>query len=245
MQFTSSKDSSIALSVDPYRRSPPGSQPDSLYLPYVGTRRRSPSRPLIVLPHTLSEITGPLFGHEKITESDQDLTRQHEGDPLGERIIVSGRVMDDGGRPVPDSLIEIWQANAAGRYLHYNDTHAAPIDPNFSGAGRTVTDKDGNYRFVTVRPGAYPWRNHENAWRPAHIHFSLFGPAFVTRLITQMYFPGDPLFSHDPILQSIPDENAQQRLISKFDLERTVPEWALAFRFDIVLRGREATPFET
>jgi protocatechuate 3,4-dioxygenase beta subunit len=142
-------------------------------------------------------------------------------------------------------LIEIWQANAAGRYLHHKDNHHAPLDPNFSGAGRTLTDAEGNYRFVSVRPGAYPWRNHENAWRPAHIHFSLFGPAFVTRLITQMYFPGDPLFAHDPILQSIPDEKAQQRLISSFDLERTMPEWALAYRFDIVLRGREATPFES
>jgi protocatechuate 3,4-dioxygenase beta subunit len=198
----------------------------------------------VVLPHTLSEVTGPLFGHEAINETDGDLTRQHAGEPLGERIIVSGRLTDSDGRAVPHSLIEIWQANAAGRYLHNKDDHRAPLDPNFSGAGRTLTDGDGNYRFVTIKPGAYPWRNHDNAWRPAHIHFSLFGPAFATRLITQMYFPGDPLFAYDPILQSIPDEKAQQRLISKFDLERTQPEWALALRFDIVLRGREATPFE-
>jgi protocatechuate 3,4-dioxygenase beta subunit len=231
-------------SVMPYRRYPAGSQPESLYPPYIGTRRRSPSRPLIILPHTLSEVTGPLFGHETISETDHDLTRQHAAEPLGERIIVSGRVLDGNGRAVANSLIEIWQANAAGRYLHHRDNHPAPLDPNFSGAGRTLTDAEGNYRFVTIKPGSYPWRNHENAWRPAHIHFSLFGPAFATRLVTQMYFPGDPLFAYDPILQSIPDENAQHRLISKFDLERTAPEWALAYRFDIVLRGREATPFE-
>ncbi len=185
-----------------------------------------------------------MFGHEAISEADCDLTRQHAGEPLGERIVVSGRVLDDNGRPVAHSLVEIWQANAAGRYLHHKDNHQAPLDPNFSGGGRTLTDGEGNYRFVTVKPGAYPWKNHPNAWRPAHIHFSLFGPAFVTRLITQMYFPGDPLFAYDPILQSIPDEKAQRRLISKFDLERTMPDWALAFRFDIVLRGRAATPFE-
>jgi protocatechuate 3,4-dioxygenase, beta subunit len=230
--------------VVPYLRTPAGSQPESLYLPYVATRRRAPARPLIVLPHTLSEITGPLFGHEKVAETDYDLTRQHAGEPLGERIIVSGRVLDGDGRPVPNSLIEIWQANAGGRYLHNKDDHRAPLDPNFSGAGRLLTDADGNYQFVSIKPGAYPWRNHDNAWRPAHIHFSLFGPAFTTRLITQMYFPGDPLFAYDPILQSIPDEKARQRLISQFDLERTQPEWALAFRFDIILRGRDATPFE-
>lgn len=232
-------------SVTPYRRYPAGSQPESLYPPYMGTRRRSPSRALIILPHTLSEVTGPLFGHETVSETDHDLTRQHSAEPLGERIIVSGRVLDEDGRAVANSLIEVWQANAAGRYLHHKDNHPAPLDPNFSGAGRTLTDDKGNYRFVTIKPGAYPWRNHENAWRPAHIHFSLFGPAFATRLVTQMYFPGDPLFVYDPILQSIPDERAQQRLISKFDMERTAPEWALAYRFDIVLRGREATPFES
>ncbi len=152
--------------------------------------------------------------------------------------------MDSSGHPVADSLIEIWQANAAGRYAHDQDNHPAPLDPNFTGRGRTLTDKDGFYSFVTIKPGAYPWRNHDNAWRPAHIHFSLFGPAFVTRLITQMYFPGDPLLDYDPIWQSIPDERARQRLISKFDLESTKPEWALGYRFDIVLRGRESTPFE-
>jgi protocatechuate 3,4-dioxygenase, beta subunit len=196
------------------------------------------------LPHTLSEVTGPVFGHSDIHPHDRDLTLQHAGEPLGERIIVRGRVVDGDGRPVTNSLIEIWQANAAGRYAHAKDDHPAPLDPNFTGTGRALTDNDGFYNFVTIKPGAYPWRNHENAWRPAHIHFSLFGPAFVTRLITQMYFPGDPLFAYDPILQSIPDERARQRLVSKFDLETTKPEWALGYRFDIVLRGRESTPFE-
>lgn len=231
--------------VVPYRRPDPGTQPDSAYEGYRATKRRAPARPLVFLPHTLSEVTGPVFGHERITETDNDLTRQHSADPLGERIIVSGRVLDGDGRTVPNTLIEIWQANAAGRYRHVLDDHAAPLDPNFSGAGRTWTDENGAYRFVTVKPGAYPWRNHLNAWRPAHIHFSVFGPAFATRLIGQMYFPGDPLFAYDPILQSIPDEKARQRLISKFELETTIPEWALGYRFDIILRGRDATPFES
>ena len=230
--------------ITPYRRHDPNSQPISQYPAYRATARRAPQQPLIVLPHTLSEITGPVYGHDDIAETDSDLTRQHAGEPLGERIIVSGRVLDDGGRPVPHTLLEIWQANAAGRYSHQTDAHPAPIDPNFTGAGRTLTDANGHYQFVTIKPGAYPWNNHENAWRPAHIHFSLFGPAFVTRLVTQMYFPGDPLVPYDPILQSIPDEKARQRLISKFDLEITRPEWALGFRFDIILRGREPTLFE-
>ena len=177
-------------------------------------------------------------------ESDSDLTRQHAGEPLGERIIVQGRVLDEDGRPIPRTLVEVWQANAAGRYAHRVDDHPAPLDPNFSGAGRTVTDGEGRYRFVTIRPGAYPWRNHPNAWRPAHIHFSLFGTGFLSRLITQMYFPGDPLMPIDPVLNSIPDERARQRLVSKFDLKVTQPEWALGFTFDIVLRGSNATPME-
>jgi protocatechuate 3,4-dioxygenase beta subunit len=196
------------------------------------------------MPQTLSERTGPLYGHGAIRETDHDLTRQHSGEPLGERIIVTGRVVDDGGRPVRNTLIEIWQTNAAGRYRHSKDDHPAPLDPNFTGAGRALTDENGVYRFLTIKPGAYPWRNHQNAWRPAHIHFSLFGPAFVTRLITQMYFPGDPLLAFDPIFQSVREEKARQRLIAGFDLETTQPEWALGYRFDIVLRGREATPFE-
>jgi protocatechuate 3,4-dioxygenase beta subunit len=211
---------------------------------YGSTRRRAPSRALIQLPHTLSELTGPLYGHNPIGETDNDLTRQHPGEPLGERIVVAGRVLDEDARPVPETLVELWQCNAAGRYLHNRDDHPAPLDPNFSGAGRTLTDVNGNYRFVTIKPGAYPWRNHPNAWRPAHIHFSLFGPCFITRLITQMYFPNDPLLPLDPISQSIPEERARRRLVSQFDLSLTEPEWALGYRFDIVLRGRDATPFE-
>lgn len=227
-----------------YRRPASNSQPAYLYPPYASTVKRAPTKALVVLPHTLTEMTGPVFGHDVIGPNDNDLTRQHAGEPLGERIIVTGRVLDDDGRPVPHTLIEIWQANAAGRYLHKNDQHEAPLDPNFSGCGRVMTDTEGRYRFTTIKPGAYPWRNHPNAWRPAHIHLSLFGPAFVTRLVTQMYFPGDPLFPYDPIFNSIPDEKARQRLISTFDLEATKPEFALGYRFDIVLRGRDATPME-
>jgi protocatechuate 3,4-dioxygenase beta subunit len=218
--------------------------PPYLYPDYVGTRLRAPKRPLVILPHTLSEITGPVYGHERIGPLDNDLTRQHEGEPLGERIIVHGRVLDGDGRPVQGSLIEIWQANAAGRYAHAGDRHPAPLDPNFTGAGRCLSDDEGRYRIITVKPGAYPWKNHPNAWRPAHIHFSLFGRAFTQRLITQMYFPGDPLFYQDPIFQSVRDEKARRRMIATFDLETTEPEWALAYRFDIVLRGRDATPME-
>ena len=233
------------VSIRPYVRSPKDSQPLSLYEPYRATIKRAPLKPLIVLPHTLSEITGPIFGHEKVGENDHDLTSQHAGEPVGERIIVSGRVLDSNRRPVSNALIEIWQANSAGRYRHVKDQHPAPLDPNFSGAGRTLTDEHGVYRFITIKPGAYPWFNHYNAWRPAHIHFSVFGTAFIARLVTQMYFPGDPLFAYDPIFQSIPDERARQRLISKFDLETTEPQWAKGFKFDIVLRGPEAIPFET
>lgn len=211
---------------------------------YKSTLKRAPSQPLILLPHTLSETSGPVFGHGAVAEGDSDLTRQHAGEPLGERIIVTGRVLDEDGRPVPHTLIEIWQANAGGRYVHVKDQHPAPLDPNFTGAGRALTDAEGRYRFVTIKPGAYPWRNHHNAWRPAHIHFSLFGPSFLSRVITQMYFPGDPLFPFDPIFQSITDAKARERLISRFDLQTTEPEWALGYQFDIVLRGREMTPTE-
>jgi protocatechuate 3,4-dioxygenase, beta subunit len=227
-----------------YRRFHPGTQPDYDYPPYASTARRHPTQPLVVLPQTLSELTGPVFGHQDLESTDNDLTRQHKGDPIGERIIVSGRVLDDGGKPVPNTLVEIWQANSAGRYPHKADGHNAPLDPNFSGAGRTLTDGEGRYRFITIRPGEYPWRNHYNAWRPAHIHFSLFGQAFLTRLVTQMYFPGDPLLPYDPMYTCIADENARKRLISSFDWETTIPEQALGYRFDIVLRGREATPTE-
>jgi protocatechuate 3,4-dioxygenase beta subunit len=233
------------MNVKGYRRPEPGTQPEYLYPAYRSTTRRAPTKPLILLPHTLSEITGPVYGHEDIGETDTDLTRQHAGEPLGERIIVTGRVLDEDARPVPNTLVEIWQANASGRYRHGNDNHPAPLDPNFTGAGRAISDENGVYRFVTIKPGAYPWRNHDNAWRPAHIHFSIFGNAFATRLVTQMYFPGDPLLPIDPVSQSIPDAKARKRLVASFDLETTQPEWALGFRFDIVLRGRESTPFET
>jgi protocatechuate 3,4-dioxygenase, beta subunit len=231
--------------IHPYRRCPPETQPPAPYEPYKSTVKRSPSKLLILLPHTLSEITGPVYGHDPIAELDHDLTRQHAGEPLGERIIVTGRVLDSNARPIPNALVEIWQANAAGRYLHHRDQHPAPLDPNFSGAGRTLTDENGAYRFVTIKPGAYPWFNHYNAWRPQHIHFSIFGRAFLSRLVTQMYFPGDPLFAYDPIYQSIPDEKARERMVSRFDMETTQPQWALGYKFDIVLRGPEATPFET
>ena len=218
--------------------------PPYLYPDYRSTELRAPKRPLVILPHTLSELTGPVYGHESIGELDHDLTRQHAGEPLGERIIVTGCVTDSAGHPVRSALIEIWQANAAGRYLHEIDQHPAPLDTNFTGAGRCLTDQDGRYRFVTVKPGAYPWRNHPNAWRPAHIHLSLFGRAFTNRLVTQMYFPGDPLFYQDPIFHSVRDTKARERMICGFDLSETVPEWALGYQFDIVLRGRDATPIE-
>ncbi len=218
--------------------------PPYLHPAYASTRTRAPREPLIIVPQTLSELTGPVFGHGEVTPGDADLTAQGSGQPIGERIIVHGRLLDEKGRAVPDSLIEIWQANATGRYLHVRDQHDAPLDPNFFGAGRCMTDAEGRYQFVTIRPGAYPWGNHANAWRPAHIHFSLFGPCFLTRLVTQMYFPGDPLFPFDPIFHAVSDAQARERLIAKFDLEATRPDWALGFRFDIVLRGPDETPME-
>jgi protocatechuate 3,4-dioxygenase beta subunit len=219
--------------------------PPYLFPDYRATRLRAPTRPLVPLPDTLSELTGPVYGDGTPGELDGDLTRQHPGEPLGERIIVTGRVLEPDGRPVRSALVEIWQANAAGRYVHAVDRHPAPLDPNFTGAGRCLTDEEGRYRFVTVKPGAYPWLNHRNAWRPAHIHFSLFGRAFTSRLVTQMYFPGDPLFAQDPIFQSVRDPKARERLICSFDLETTQPEWALGYRFDIVLRGPAGTPMES
>jgi protocatechuate 3,4-dioxygenase beta subunit len=228
-----------------YRRPPSGTHPPNDSPGYRSTALRHPKEPLVVIPHTLSELTGPVYPYGRIDTNDNDLTRQHHDEPLGERIIVQGRVLDEDGRPIPNTLVEVWQANAAGRYAHRVDGHQAPLDPNFSGGGRTLTDNEGRYRFVTIKPGAYPWLNHPNAWRPAHIHFSLFGTSFLSRLITQMYFPGDPLMPYDPILNSIPDERARQRLVASFDLNVTQPEWALGFTFDIVLRGSNATPMET
>jgi protocatechuate 3,4-dioxygenase beta subunit len=227
-----------------YRRAPAGTQPNYFYPPYISTCKRSPKHPLILLPHTSSELTGPVFGHSEIGENDNDLTRQHIGEPIGERIIVSGRVLDEDGRAIAGALVEVWQTNSAGRYLHRVDQHGAPLDPNFTGCGRVLTDRDGRYRFVTIKPGAYPWQNHDNAWRPAHIHFSLFGAGLLSRLVTQMYFPGDPLLPSDPVFNSVPDESARNRLVSLFDWETTMPSHALGYRFDFVLRGRLATPVE-
>ena len=227
-----------------YRPPDPGTQPDHLHPAYLSSIKRSPTQPLVKIPYTLSEITGPSFDAGIVSPASHDLTRQHHGEPLGERIVVSGRVVDEDGRSQSNTLVEIWQANSAGRYLHEADQHNAPLDPNFTGCGQVLTDSEGRYRFVTIRPGEYPWGNHHNAWRPAHIHFSLFGPAFATRLVTQMFFPGDPLLPFDPIFNCTADENARNRLISAFDWETTLPAQALGYRFDIVLRGRDATPME-
>ncbi|GIH80969.1 protocatechuate 3,4-dioxygenase subunit beta [Planobispora longispora] len=217
---------------------PPNLSPD-----YRSTVLRAPSRPPIAFktdPDTI-ELTSPVFGHAEVGALEADLTRQHAGEPIGERIVVTGRVLDETGHPIRNTLVEVWQANAAGRYAHELDQHPAPLDPNFTGAGRCLTDGEGRYRFVTIKPGAYPWRNHHNAWRPAHIHFSVFGTAFTQRLVTQMYFPGDPLFPFDPIMQSVRDPAARERLVAAFDMDTTEPEWALGYRFDVVL-GR--TPME-
>jgi protocatechuate 3,4-dioxygenase, beta subunit len=213
--------------------------------PYRSTGLRHPQHPPVRLEHTLSEVTGPGAALGEVAEDDTDLTRNAGtgGEAIGERIIVTGRVLGEHGDPLPRTVVEIWQANAAGRYIHDKDQHPAPLDPNFLGAGRTVTDEDGGYRFLTIKPGAYPWRNHPNAWRPAHIHFSVFGPAFVTRLVTQMYFPGDPLHELDPIMSGVPREH-WPRMIARYDHDITEAEWALGYRFDVVLRGPEATPFE-
>jgi protocatechuate 3,4-dioxygenase beta subunit len=221
-----------------------GSQPPLLHPAYAATRSRAPNHSPLSVPPALSELDLPVYGWSPVCARDNDLTVQHAAAPQGQRIVVAGRVVDEDGRPVAGALLEVWQANAAGRYRHAKDDHPAPIDPNFTGAGRTLTDESGRYRFTTIKPGAYPWRNHHNAWRPAHIHFSLFGGSFRTRLVTQMYFPDDPLIAFDPILQSIPDERARHRLVSRFDLSLTEPVWALGFAFDLVLRGPGSTPFE-
>ena len=234
-------DATTVSGLRPYRRSS-GEHPPNDWPAYQSNVLRHPQQPLVVIPQTLSELTGPVYGYGRLEPWDHDLTRQHAGEPLGERIVVEGRVLDEDGRPAPETLVEIWQANAAGRYAHVDDRHDAPLDPNFSGAGRVLTGADGGFRFVTIKPGAYPWRNHDNAWRPAHIHFSVFGTSFLTRLVTQMYFPGDPLLTFDPIFNAVPNARARERLIAAFDLGLTTPEWALGYRFDIVLRGRDATP---
>lgn len=227
-----------------YRKPYWNTQPEYIVERYASTVKRGPTQPLIVLPPTLSEVTGPAFTSTTLGQHAADLTAGHRGEPLGERIIVSGRVLDENGKPVPSTLVEVWQCNAAGRYWHDGDRHDAPLDPNFTGAGQVLTDSDGRYRFQTIRPGAYPWRNHYNAWRPAHIHFSLFGEAFAQRLVTQMYFPGDPLLPVDPIFNATADEAARQQLVSTLDWENAMSEYALAYRFDIVLRGRKQTPWE-
>ena len=220
--------------------------PPYLHAPYKSTVSRSPRKPLIVVPQTLSELTAPVYGHDEIHELDNDLTKNAavNGEPLGERIIVVGRVVDENNDPVRNTLVEVWQANACGRYLHKTDQHDAPLDPNFHGAGRMLTDENGAYHFTTIKPGAYPWGNHSNAWRPPHIHFSVFGTAFISRLVTQMYFPGDPLLALDPIYNGVADEKGRERLISEYAHDVTEPEWALGYRFNIVLNGSRMTPFE-
>ncbi|MEN9909660.1 MAG: protocatechuate 3,4-dioxygenase subunit beta [Bacteroidota bacterium] len=219
--------------------------PPKLYTEYTSTILRAPSKPMILLKKSLTERTGPLFQDFNLGALDHDLTKNSikNGEPLGERIVVHGTVRNEKGEPIPNTILEIWQANAAGRYVHKIDQHEAPLDPNFLGTGRCMTDAQGNYKFYTIKPGAYPWGNHHNAWRPNHIHFSLFGNQIVSRLVTQMYFPGDPLLEYDPIYQAV-KAKGRELLISKFDLEVTEPNFALGYRFDIVLKGNQATPFE-
>jgi protocatechuate 3,4-dioxygenase, beta subunit len=231
------------VDVTAYR--PEDGQPPSLFEPYRSTVARSPRQPLVSIPQTLTETTGPASCWDRLMgPAAADLTRQHKGEPIGQRIVIAGRVLDEDQRPVANTVMEIWQCNAAGRYIHRNDQWDAPIDPNFTGAGRIVTDAEGRYQFTTIRPGAYPWGNHKNAWRPGHIHLSLLGPAFATRLVTQLYFPDDPLIEIDPIANAVPRE-ARDRLVARFDIATTRPNHALGYLFDLVLRGREATPFET
>jgi protocatechuate 3,4-dioxygenase, beta subunit len=227
----------------PFRPYVPGSQPDNDSPSYGSTHRRHPKQKLVAVPHTVTELGGPRFSPRHFPPCG-DIAKIDGWEAMGERIIVEGTVTDEDGRPVPETMIEIWQANAAGRYPHERDQHDAPLDEHFRGTGRVFTDGAGRYRFKTIKPGAYPWRNHHNAWRPNHIHYSLFGPGFATRLVTQMYFPGDPLLPLDPIFNCVPDAAARDRLIARFDLDVTQPEYALGYRFDFVLRGRGATPFE-
>ncbi|NLU71607.1 protocatechuate 3,4-dioxygenase subunit beta [Streptomyces sp. HNM0575] len=244
-------DREVAELRDEYEKSraagaPAAGHPSRDYAPYRSSVLRHPKQSLVPVepdPEAV-ELHTPVFGATDVVDIDNDLTRRHTGEPLGERITVSGRLLDRAGRPVRGQLIEVWQANASGRYAHLRDQHPAPLDPNFTGVGRTLTGDDGGYSFTTIKPGAYPWRNHENAWRPAHIHFSLFGTAFTQRLVTQMYFPGDPLFAHDPILQSVTEESARQALVAAYDHELSRSEWSLGYRWDIVLDGPSATWIE-
>ncbi|KQQ40514.1 protocatechuate 3,4-dioxygenase subunit beta [Duganella sp. Leaf126] len=219
-----------------------GVYPDFVYPPYKSTLKRGPQQPALRIAAPLPVSANIAPSPRILLPYDTDLTAQGDGAPLGEKIVVTGRVTDEDGKPVRNSLLEVWQCNAAGRYRHKKDQHDAPLDPNFNGWGKMMTDDEGRYRFVTIKPGPYPWGNHHKAWRPAHIHFSLFGNVYAQRLVTQMYFPSDPLFDYDPIFQSIPDLAARQRLISRFSLEHTVSDQMLGYEFDIVLRGRDATP---
>lgn len=243
-------DAEIGAHQDAYDKalasgSAPRHHPPRDYAPYRSSLLRHPRQPLVAVggagdPEAV-ELTGPVFGVTDVTETDSDLTRAHTGEPLGERITVSGRLLDREGRPVRGQLVEIWQANASGRYAHLRDQHPAPLDPHFTGVGRTLTDDQGRYAFTTIKPGAYPWRNHTNAWRPAHIHFSVFGTAFTQRLVTQMYFPGDPLLALDPIMRSVTDGAARERLVARYEHGLSEPEFSLGYAWDIVLDGPAAT----
>lgn len=228
----------------PYSAPPAGGQPPYLHADYKSTIARAPKRALTKLPQTLSEVTGPRFDTNWFGGEHADMTRWEGGEAQGQRIILAGRVLDEDGRPVPKTLLEIWQCNAAGRYRHERDQHDAPLDPHFNGVGQVVTNEKGEWRVLTIQPGAYPWRNTHNAWRAAHVHFSIFGPAFATRIVTQMYFPGDPLIPADPIVNAVPDKKARASMISTYDPDLSEAEYAMGYRWDIVLRGRDATPTE-
>jgi protocatechuate 3,4-dioxygenase, beta subunit len=227
-----------------YRSDDRHPQPLLDYPPYRSSVLRHPARPLHRADPGELELCAPVFGPGDVSAAEADLTSQHAGEPIGERMIVTGRLLDGEGRPVSHQLIEVWQANAAGRYRHQRDQHPAPLDPNFSGTGRCLTGEDGSYRFLTIKPGPYPWRNHHNAWRPAHIHFSVFGTAFAQRIVTQMYFPGDPLLALDPICQSITDQRARDRLVAAYDHDVSRHEWCTGYRWDIILTGAGRTPAE-
>ncbi len=233
------------IDADYHRAGVEETQPRLNYPPYRSSLLRHPTKAFVYADPDAIERSAPCFGERDVDPTDSDLTIQHSGEPIGERIVVAGRVVDGAGRPVRHQLVEIWQANACGRYIHERDQHPAPLDPNFTGVGRCLTDDNGGYRFTTIKPGPYPWRNHHNAWRPAHIHFSLFGTGFTQRMITQMYFPADPLFPFDPIYQSISDQKARERLVAAYDHDLSIPEWATGYRWDIVLTGDALTPMES